>query len=177
MRVVNDGVAAAADAEGELQARGCSVFDGYLDNEAATADAFTADGWFRTGDLARADAGGNIVITGRLKDVINRGGVKFNPADVEAVIDRHAAVAQCAIAGMPDPVLGERACCFAVLKPNASLDLEALKAWLQDNGVSKMKWPERLEIVAEMPLTPTRKIKKADLLKRLKRLMKGRLHD
>ena len=167
LRVVNDGKPVAAGEEGELQARGCSVFDGYLDNQAATRDAFTADGWFRTGDLARADAGGNIVITGRLKDVINRGGVKFNPADVEAVIDRHAAVAQCAIAGMPDPLLGERACCFAVLKPNASLDLEALKAWLADNGVSKMKWPERLEIVPEMPLTPTRKIKKAELLKRL----------
>ncbi len=167
LRVVNDGKPVAAGEEGELQARGCSVFDGYLDNQAATAEAFTADGWFRTGDLARADAGGNIVITGRLKDVINRGGVKFNPADVEAVIDRHAAVAQCAIAGMPDPLLGERACCFAVLKPNASLDLEALKAWLQENGVSKMKWPERLEIVTEMPLTPTRKIKKAELLKRL----------
>jgi cyclohexanecarboxylate-CoA ligase/acyl-CoA synthetase len=167
LRVVNEGKAVAVGEEGELQARGCSVFDGYLANDDATVEAFTADGWFRTGDLARADAGGNIVITGRLKDVINRGGVKFNPADVEAVIDRHASVAQCAVAGIPDPLLGERACCFAVLKPNASLDLETLKAWLADNGVSKMKWPERLEIVAEMPLTPTRKIKKAELLKRL----------
>ncbi len=167
LRVMTEDKRAAAGEEGELQARGCSVFDDYLENKTATADAFTADGWFRTGDLARADAGGNIVITGRLKDVINRGGVKFNPADVEALIDRHEAVAQCAIAGMPDPVLGERACCFAVLKPNASLDLEALKVWLQDKGVSKMKWPERLEIVTEMPLTPTRKIKKAELLKRL----------
>jgi len=167
LRIVNEETPAAAGVEGELQARGCSVFDGYLANEKATADAFTADGWFRSGDLARADAGGNIVITGRLKDVINRGGVKFNPADVEAVIDRHAAVAQCAIAGVPDAVLGERACCFAVLRPQASLDLEGLRAWLQENGVGKMKWPERLEIVPEMPLTPTRKIKKADLLKRL----------
>ena len=98
------------------------MFEGYLDNAEATAAAFTADGWFRTGDLARLDAAGNLEITGRLKDVINRGGVKFNPADVEAIIGAHAAVAQCAIVPMPDPVLGERACCFVVLKPGAAGD-------------------------------------------------------
>lgn len=167
LRVMTGDEPAAPGEEGELQVRGCSVFDGYLDNDAATAGAFTPDGWFRTGDLARIDAGGNILITGRLKDVINRGGVKFNPADVEAVIDRHAAVMQCAIAPIPDPTLGERACCFVVLKPSAQLDLDALRAWLTQNGVSKMKWPERLEVVAEMPMTPTRKIKKAELIKAL----------
>jgi cyclohexanecarboxylate-CoA ligase len=165
LRVMTGDEAIATGDEGELQVRGCSVFDGYLDNDAATASAFTPDGWFHTGDLARIDAGGNILITGRLKDVINRGGVKFNPADVEAVIERHAAVMQCAIAAVPDPTLGERACCFVVLKPSGQLDLDGLRAWLHDNGVSKMKWPERLEIVAEMPMTPTRKIKKAELLR------------
>ena len=167
LRVMNDGAPAAAGEEGELEARGCSVFDGYLGNEAATASAFTPDGWFRTGDLARIDAGGNVLITGRLKDVINRGGVKFNPADVEALIERHVAVTQCAIVPMPDPTLGERACCFAVLKPQAALTLDDLRAWLEQNGIGKMKWPERLEIIDEMPLTPTRKIKKPELLKRL----------
>jgi cyclohexanecarboxylate-CoA ligase/acyl-CoA synthetase len=167
LRVVLDGAALSPDEEGELQVRGCSVFTGYLGNDAATADAFTADGWFRTGDLARMTADGNIRITGRLKEVINRGGVKFNPADIEALIDRHPAVMQCAIAPLPDPVMGERACCFAVLKPGAALTLDDIRAWLTQHEIAKTKWPERLEIVAEMPLTPTRKIKKAELVRGL----------
>jgi cyclohexanecarboxylate-CoA ligase/acyl-CoA synthetase len=165
LRVVLDGAPLPAGEEGELQVRGCSVFDRYLGNDAATANAFTADGWFRTGDLARMTADGNIRITGRLKEVINRGGVKFNPADIEALIDRHPAVAQCAIAPLPDPVMGERACCFAVLKPDAAFTLDDIRAWLTQHEIAKTKWPERLEIVAQMPLTPTRKIKKAELVK------------
>ena len=167
LRVMLDGAPLPPGEEGELQVRGCSVFSRYRGNDAATADAFTADGWFRTGDLARMAADGNIRITGRLKEVINRGGVKFNPADIEALIDKHPAVLQCAIAPLPDPVMGERACCFAVLKPSASLSLDDIRAWLTQHGIGKTKWPERLEIVAEMPLTPTRKIKKAELVKGL----------
>jgi len=163
LRIADGTVLLAPGTEGELQARGRSVFSGYLDNVEATAAAFTPDGWFRTGDLARLDAAGNLDITGRLKDVINRGGVKFNPADVEAIIGRHAAVAQCAIVPAPDPVLGERACCFLVLKPDATITLDDLRAWLTAHDVGKMKWPERLEFIGDMPLTPTRKIKKAVL--------------
>jgi cyclohexanecarboxylate-CoA ligase len=167
LRVVDDDAPAPAGQEGELQVRGCSVFSGYLGNADATGSAFTADGWFRTGDLATLDARGNLRITGRLKELINRGGVKFNPTDVEAVIDRHPAVAQSAIVPMPDPTLGERACCFAVLRNDAVLDLEALRAWLAEHSIAKLKWPERLEIIAEMPLTPTRKIKKQELAARI----------
>jgi cyclohexanecarboxylate-CoA ligase/acyl-CoA synthetase len=153
--------------EGELQVRGCSVFSGYLGNDAATAAAFTADGWFRTGDLARLDPGGNIEFTGRLKELINRGGIKFNPIDVEIIIDRHPAVAQCAIVPMPDAVLGERACCFVVLKQGAQLELADLCHWLTQHDVAKIKWPERLELIAELPMTPTRKVKKSELAARL----------
>jgi cyclohexanecarboxylate-CoA ligase len=163
LRIADDMTPLGAGAEGELQVRGVSVFEGYLDNPDATAVAFTADGWFRTGDLGRLDENGNLTLTGRLKDVINRGGVKFNPADVEALIERHPAVAQCAIVPMPDPVLGEKACCFVVLKAGAALDLEALRVHLDSHAIAKPKWPERLELIGEMPLTPTRKVKKADL--------------
>jgi non-ribosomal peptide synthetase component E (peptide arylation enzyme) len=164
LRIADDMTPLGPGHEGELQVRGVSVFEGYLDNPDATAAAFTVDGWFRTGDLARLDENRNLELTGRLKDVINRGGVKFNPTDIEALIERHPSVAQCAIVPMPDPVLGEKACCFVVPKPDAAaFDLDALRAHLESHAIAKLKWPERLELIGEMPLTPTRKIKKADL--------------
>ena len=169
----SDGVGAAAASAaattpiGELQVRGGSLFAGYLANDDANAAAFTADGWFRTGDLATLDAGGNVRLVGRTKELINRGGVKFNPLDVEAVLDRHPAVAQSAIVPMPDAVLGERACCFVVLQPGAAFTLEDSSEWLSRHAVSKMKWPERIEVIEAMPLTPTRKIMKGELVKRL----------
>lgn len=152
---------------GELQVRGCSLFAGYLANDEANAAAFTADGWFRSGDLATLDADGNARLVGRLKELINRGGVKFNPLDVEALLDRHPAVMQSAIVPMPDPVLGERACCFAVLRPGATLELDELLDWLEQHGVGKLKWPERFEVIDAMPLTPTRKVIKGRLVRRL----------
>jgi cyclohexanecarboxylate-CoA ligase len=165
LRVANESTPLPAGTEGELQARGISLFEGYLENPQATAAAFTEDGWFRTGDLAQMDEGGNVRITGRLKELINRGGVKFNPADIEAVIGLHPSVTSCAIVPMPDPVLGERACCFIVAAPGAAIDLDELRAWLSRHEVAKNKWPERVEIIDEMPMTPTRKIKKNELAK------------
>ena len=158
-----DGTALPPGEEGELQIRGCSVFDGYHENPEANAASFTDDGWFRTGDLATMDEAGFVAITGRDKDIINRGGVKINPVDVEATIDRHPAIIQSAIVPMTDPVLGERACCFAVLAPGQSLTLDDVTAWLDEHGIAKLKWPERLEVIDEMPLTPTRKIIKGRL--------------
>jgi cyclohexanecarboxylate-CoA ligase len=168
MRVAGEGGRVlAAGEEGELEVRGCSVFAGYFDNEAANTGLFTADGWLRTGDLAVMTERGHVRMTGRRKDIINRGGVKFNPIDVEALIERHPAVLQCAIVPMPDKVLGERACCFATLRPGKTLALADVTAWLGQNQVAKLKWPERLEIVETMPLTPTRKIIKGELMKLL----------
>ena len=158
-----EGTPAAAGTEGELQVRGCSVFAGYFDNAAANDSVFTADGWLRTGDLAVMGESGHVRITGRIKDIINRGGVKLNPSDIEALIDRHEAVLQCAIVPVPDPVLGERACCCVVLRPEQTLSLEGLCAWLQAQGVARFKWPERLVPIAAMPMTPTRKVIKGAL--------------
>ena len=168
LRIVDaSGVVMAAGAEGELQMRGPSLFCGYLRNPEATAAAFTADGWFRTGDLATCDAAGNLRLTGRVKDVINRGGVKFNPIDVEVLMQSHPAVAEVAVAAVPDPVLGERACCFVVVRPGMSLSFEQMQGHLTVLGLSKFKWPERLAIVTAMPLTPTRKIIKGRLVQDL----------
>lgn len=168
LRVVDaDGIELPAGGEGELQMRGPSLFAGYLDNPQATQEAFAEGGWFRTGDLAAFDAGGNVRLTGRVKEIINRGGVKFNPLDIEAMLLRHPAVAEVAVAPIPDPVLGEKACCFVVTRPGHSFSLEEMRNFLASEGVGKVKWPERLELVASMPLTPTRKIIKGELVRQL----------
>ncbi len=150
--------------EGELQLSGYSILPEYLDNPDANASSFTKDGWFRTGDLASIDEAGNIMITGRSKDIINRGGIKINPADIESIMDGHADIVQSALVPMPDAVLGERICAYAALRPGTSLSLEELCAYLEGQGVAKMRWPERLEIITEMPMTPTKKIIKPVLV-------------
>jgi acyl-CoA synthetase (AMP-forming)/AMP-acid ligase II len=149
---------------GELQVRGCSLFSGYLRNPEASHAAFTADGWFRTGDLASMDAEGNVLLRGRIKELINRGGVKLNPIDMEIAIADHPAVAQVAIAPILDEVLGERAACFVVLKNSASLSFDELKAYLTERKFAKFTWPEQLVIVPDMPVTPTRKVMKVELV-------------
>ena len=170
LRIVReDGSPAPADEVGELEMRGCSLFAGYLGNPEATAAAFTADGWFRTGDLASLDAGGNLRIAGRTKEIINRGGVKFNPLDIEYLLISHPAIEMCAIVAMADPVLGERACCFVTLHGGRTFRFDEMQAWLAQHSVSKVKWPERLEIIDAMPMTPTRKVIKGALVKELER--------
>lgn len=150
-------------ADGELQVRGPLAFSGYYRNDEANRDAFTRDGWFRSGDLAEM-RNGRYAITGRIKNVINRGGVKFNPADVEALIDSHPKVQQSAIVPMPDAVLGEKACAFVTVKPGSEAPtLAELVEFLLSKQIAKNKLPERLVVVAEMPLTPTGKIIKARL--------------
>ena len=150
-------------ADGELQVRGPLTFSGYYKNGEATRAAFSPDGWFRTGDLAE-ERGGNYAITGRSKDIINRGGVKFNPADVEALLDAHPQIQQSAIVPMPDPVLGEKACAYITLRPGcAAPSLDELVSYLVAKEIAKNKLPERLVVIAEMPLTPTRKIMKGRL--------------
>jgi cyclohexanecarboxylate-CoA ligase/acyl-CoA synthetase len=160
-----------AGIEGDLEVRGPSVFSGYLNNEVATTASFTNDGWFRTGDLARLDVDGNLTITGRSKDVINRGGVKFNPSDIEQLIAQHPNVSSCAIVPMPDAVLGERACCFVVQgSGDRDLQLADICEWLAAQGVAKLKWPERIELISEMPMTPTKKIMKGELTQKARML-------
>ena len=114
-------------------------------------------------DRAVIDEAGAVSITGREKDLINRGGIKINPADVEEAIDRHPDIVQSAIVPMPDRVLGERSCCFVIARDGAEPSLGDLAAWLEGEGIAKLKWPERLILVDKMPLTPTRKVIKGRL--------------
>jgi cyclohexanecarboxylate-CoA ligase/acyl-CoA synthetase len=150
--------------DGEIQVRGALLFSGYFDNPAEDQTAFTADGWFCSGDLGEPREGGNIAITGRIKDIINRGGVKFNPLDVEKLLDSHPKILQSAIVPMPDPVLGEKACAFVTLRdPGDKVSLQEVVDYLLQKNIAKNKLPERLVLVPEMPLTPTRKIIKGRL--------------
>ncbi|MFQ5914629.1 MAG: class I adenylate-forming enzyme family protein [Nitrospinota bacterium] len=158
-----EGRGVSAGREGELCVRGPSLFAGYYLNPEATAESFTAQGWYRTGDLAVGDAGGNYRLTGRKNDLINRGGVKFNPADVEGLLVCHPKISRAAMVGMPDPRLGERNCLFVIPAPGESPSLEEVVAHVERGGIAKNKWPERLEIVGKLPMTPTRKVRRSVL--------------
>ena len=167
VRVVDDaGRALPAGSEGQLQMRGAGTFVGYLKRpEAYDCDA---EGWFKTGDVARMDAEGYIRITGRAKDIIIRGGENIPVVEVEEVLYRHPAVQDAAIVGMPDARLGERGCAFVTLKPGASLTFADMIQYLQGTRMAKSYMPERLEVVDAMPRTPSGKIQKFRLRERFK---------
>ncbi len=146
--------------EGEIAADGPCVHLGYYNNPQANAEAFTADGWFRTGDLGVvADAAGNLRIVGRLKEIINRGGKKFFPREVEEILYTHPKVLHAAMVGVADSRLGERNCLCVVPKNGASVSLEEFTDFLRDQ-IATYKLPERLEVLDELPFTPTGKIQR-----------------
>ncbi|HEV7523960.1 MAG TPA: AMP-binding protein, partial [Acidimicrobiia bacterium] len=132
------------DDNGELLARGPEVCVGYLESD-QNAEAFTADGWFRTGDLAAIGADGDIEIVGRLKDVIIRGGENISTAEVEQVLEAHPAVRHAVAVGEADPVMGERVVAF--VEGERSFDLDACRAWFVERGVARFKTPERVVVL------------------------------
>jgi cyclohexanecarboxylate-CoA ligase len=148
-------------AEGFLKVRGCSNFVGYL--KRPQLYNHDAEGWFDTGDLARIDADGYVRITGRSKDIIIRGGENIPVVEIEGLMFRHPAVQAVAIVGMPDPRLGERACAFVVPKAGQQLSFAQMAQFLSDQKVARQYLPERLEVVAELPLTPSGKVQKFKL--------------
>jgi cyclohexanecarboxylate-CoA ligase len=145
--------------DGELLARGPEMFVGYLDAE-LNKSAFTDDGWFRTGDLGRIDAEGHLEITGRKKDIIIRGGENLSAKEVEDHLFAHPGVAEVAVVGSPDPVLGERVCAVIVPEPGATLELAELIEWLLERKIAKQKLPESLIVLDQMPRTASGKIQK-----------------
>jgi acyl-CoA synthetase (AMP-forming)/AMP-acid ligase II len=152
---------------GEIAAVGPSIHMGYLDNPAANRDAFTADGWFRTGDLGQyADREGNVRIAGRKKEIINRGGKKYFPREIEELLYEHPKIVQVAIVGAPDPRLGEKNCLCAIVKPGARLALDEIVAFLKGR-VADYKLPEALVVMNDFPMTPTGKIRRPELVKRV----------
>ncbi len=157
-----------AGAEGRLQVRGPSLFVGYYRRLDETRAQFAPGGWFDTGDLAVIDEQGYVRISGRTKDVIIRGGENIPVAFVENALYENPKIASVALVGVPDPRLQERACACVVLKPGVDgFTLEEMRRHLAETGVAKQYWPERLEVLADLPTTPSGKIQKFRLRERI----------
>lgn len=148
--------------DGEILARSPEVFLGYAD-PVLDDEAFDDDGWYRTGDLGEVDERGCLHVTGRLKDLIIRGGENLSAAEIEGHLAAHPAVADVAVVGVADAVLGERACAVVVLRPGAQLTFEAMSEYMRGREIAPQKIPERLELRDELPRTASGKVAKAAL--------------
>jgi 2,3-dihydroxybenzoate-AMP ligase len=174
VRLVDDDDHEVAPGEvGELVARGPYTLRGYFGVAEYNARAFTSDGYYRSGDLMRLHPSGNYIVEGRKKDLINRGGEKISAEEIENLILTHPTVQNVACVPMPDPVLGERMCAYAILRGGNTLTLPELVAFLMSEEIAKHKLPERLEIVKEFPLSPFGKVSKRDLTERITQRLKS----
>jgi non-ribosomal peptide synthetase component E (peptide arylation enzyme) len=153
-----------AGEEGEICCDGPSVHLGYHNNPSANAEAFLPDGWFRSGDLGVLDGDGRLRIVGRLKEMINRGGKKFFPREIEEILYTHPQVLYAAIVGIPDARLGERNCLCLVPRAGETPTLKDILGFLGDS-VATYKLPERLELFTQFPFTPTGKIQRHALVR------------
>ena len=146
---------------GYLLVRGSSLFCGYL--KRPHLNATDAEGWFETGDMAFMDADGYVRINGRSKDIIIRGGENIPVMEVENLLYKHPAVSMVAIVGYPDARLGERACAFVTVRPGHAFSLEEMSRYLSENQVTRQYHPERLELMEDLPKTPSGKLQKFKL--------------
>ena len=163
----------AAGGIGELICRGPYTIRGYYRAAEHNRTAFTEDGFYRTGDLVRVHPSGNLIVEGRRKDLINRGGEKINAEEVENLILSHPAVLNVALVAMPDPVLGERACAYVIPRPDARPTLEDIVRFLSEvKRIARFKLPERLELRERFPTTAVGKISKKDLRDEIRRILR-----
>ncbi|HYQ60092.1 MAG TPA: AMP-binding protein, partial [Desulfatiglandales bacterium] len=150
-------------AEGELVLKGPGVFTGYYNNPEENKKVFTKEGFFRTGDLARINEKGYITLTGRIKEMINRGGESISATEIERLITRHPGVAAVAVIPMPDPLMGERVCAYVQPKAGAQLTFEGIISFLKGQKASVLQLPERIEFIDAMPYTGAQKTDKRSL--------------
>jgi acyl-CoA synthetase (AMP-forming)/AMP-acid ligase II len=164
VRLVGEAGSVCAPGEtGEVRIRGVNVCKGYLD-PSLNDDAFDESGFFRSGDLGRLDAEGNLVIVGRLKDVIIRKGENIPAKQVEDILYEHPKVLEVAVVGLPDTATGERCCAAIVLRnPDDPLTFEEMSEYCLAQGLARHMVPEQLELVAELPRNATGKVLKRDL--------------
>ncbi len=155
--------------DGEMVVKGPTIFAGYVKNPEENKKSFTADGYFRTGDMARIDEKGNLKITGRIKDLIIRGGENVSPVQVEELVEIHPHVADVAVIGMPDRELGERVCAYVRPVAGQKVTEKELKEFLESKGASKLLIPEKFVFVDTLPMTAAGKHDKKALREGIKR--------
>jgi acyl-CoA synthetase (AMP-forming)/AMP-acid ligase II len=148
-----------ANTPGEVVVRGPNVMRGYRNNPEANAAAFI-DGWFRTGDIGATDSGGYLTLTGRIKDLINRGGEKISPPEIEAVLLQHPAVAEASVFGVPDSKYGEEVSAAVVLRAAASA--EQLQTYCRTR-LADFKVPKQIHFLSALPKNPMGKVQRRDL--------------
>ncbi len=157
---------------GEIAVRGPGVFPGYLDDAQATAEAFFPGGWYRTGDLGHVDAEGYLFVSGRVREMINRGGEKIAPSEIDDVLRAHPAVADAAAFGLPHARLGEEAAAAVVLREPGALSARAVRRWAASR-LSLHKVPHRIWFVADLPRTGSGKVQRGVLAERFRNAANG----
>jgi 2,3-dihydroxybenzoate-AMP ligase/mycobactin salicyl-AMP ligase len=158
--------------QGELVIKGPGVFTGYYNNPEENAAVFTSDGFFRTGDVAKIDEKGYIRLTGRIKEMINRGGESISATEIEKLILNHADVANVAVIPMSDPLMGERVCAYVQPKADAELTFDGIIDFLKSQKASVLHLPERIEFIDSLPLTAAEKINKNALKEDIEKKLK-----
>jgi non-ribosomal peptide synthetase component E (peptide arylation enzyme) len=169
-----DGNAQPPNTEGELVLKGPGVFTGYYNNPAENKEVFTRDGFFRTGDIAKIDEQGYIRLTGRIKEMINRGGESISATEIEKLICRHAEVAAVAVVPMSDPFMGERVCAYIQPKTGAHLSFDEVISFLKAQKASVLELPERIEFIDAMPYTGAENVDKRFLRKDIEKKLQER---
>lgn len=168
VRVVDrDGAEVAAGEVGELWTRGPYTLRGYYRVPEYNAIAFTPDGFFKTGDLVRRLPSSHLIVEGRVKDVINRGGENVSAAELEEHLLTYPGITAAAVIGLPDDRVGELVCAVIVADPAGTPKLKELKAYLHERGLARFKQPDKLVVVDELPVTAVGKISKRELVRRL----------
>jgi acyl-CoA synthetase (AMP-forming)/AMP-acid ligase II len=177
VRILDDrDEAAPVGVVGAIVVRGPTVMSGYLDDAEANTAAFTPDGWFRTGDLGYLDGDGFLFITGRAKELINRGGSQISPAEIDRVLLDHPAVAEAAAFAVPDERLGEDVVAAVVTRPGAEVTARELRRWLFDR-LALSRAPRRIWFVESLPHTVTGKVQRTKLSERFRADAAGGLRD
>ena len=165
MRLLDDDLNEVPPGEvGEMCCRGPYTLRGYFGVPHYNSRVFTHDGFYKSGDLMRQHPSGNYIVEGRKKDLINRGGEKISAEEVENIILSHPAVKNVACIPVADPDLGERMCACVLLRDGATMSFDELKTFLRAKEIARYKFPERLEILQDFPLSNFGKVSKSELV-------------